>query len=135
MGRVSANDHFEFTYFGFGLDRSKFSSMNTRPDYQRIYDALLVRLAKPEWKIGEKLPSIGELQQKYEIPSLQTIRRAQQMLVDEGYLRTEQGRGAFVIAYPSESPEQERIAAALEIIDSAMHQLTRARRLLRPPAV
>jgi DNA-binding GntR family transcriptional regulator len=108
--------------------------MDTRPDYQRIYNALLLRLAEPEWKIGEKLPSISELQARYEVSSLNTVRRAQQMLVDEGYLRTEQGRGAFVIAHPSPPAEQERIAAALEIIDSAMHQLTRARRLLSPPA-
>ena len=106
--------------------------MDTRPDYQRIYDALLARLAEPEWKIGEKLPSISDLQEEYNVPSLNTVRRAQQMLVDDGYLRTEQGRGAFVIAHPRWSPKEERIAAALALVDGAMHQLTRARRLLTP---
>lgn len=108
--------------------------MDMRPDYQRIYDALFARLTGREWEIGEKLPSINQLQDEYRVPSLNTVRRAQQMLVEEGYLRTEQGRGAFVIAHPSQPRGQERIADALALIDSAMHQLTRARRLLSPPA-
>jgi DNA-binding transcriptional regulator YhcF (GntR family) len=112
----------------------KLCRMDTRPDYQRIYDALFARLAEREWEIGEKLPSIKHLQDEYEVPSLNTVRRAQQMLVEEGYLRTEQGRGAFVIAHPSRPAERERIADALALIDSAMHQLTRARRLLSPAA-
>jgi|ERR1017187_1799669 DNA-binding GntR family transcriptional regulator len=109
--------------------------MDTRPDYQRIYDALFNRLAEPEWALGEKMPPISELQDNYGVPSLNTIRRAQQMLVEEGYLRTEQGRGAFVVAYPARAPEQERVASALAVVDDAIHQLMRARRLLSfPPA-
>jgi DNA-binding GntR family transcriptional regulator len=108
--------------------------VDTRPDYQRIYESLLDRLAEGEWQIGEKIPTISDLQDEYKIPSLNTVRRAQQMLVAEGYLRTEQGRGVFVIGYPERAHEENRVAAALELIDSAMRQLRKARRLLDRPS-
>jgi DNA-binding GntR family transcriptional regulator len=61
------------------------------------------------------------------------VRRAQQILIQQGYLRTEQGRGAFVVAHPPTSPtEADRIATAIAAIDEAMRQPARARLALGP---
>ncbi|WP_112273650.1 GntR family transcriptional regulator [Lentzea terrae] len=79
----------------------------------------------------ERHTSINQLQDEYDVPSLNTIRRAQQMLVEEGYLRTEQGRGAFVIAYPNQAIERERRARPHRPVPCTN---LRARRLLSSPA-
>lgn len=67
--------------------------------YHEIAADLRARIKAGEWAVGEKLPGISALQEHYEVEkSLGTIRRAQQLLVADGMLRTEQGVGAFVIA-------------------------------------
>jgi len=101
-----------------------------RPDYLRVYDALHRRLTDREWQIGQKIPSINALQAEYGVNYLNGVRRAEQMLVEQGYLRTEQGRGAFVVAHPTSLPEEERTAVAVAAIDEAMRLLVRARQAL-----
>lgn len=101
-----------------------------RPDYLRVYDALHRRLRDREWQIGEKIPSINALQAQYGVNYLNGVRRAEQMLVEQGYLRTVQGRGAFVVAHPTSMPEAERTAIATAAIDEAMRLLIKARRAL-----
>ncbi len=44
-----------------------------------------MRILTGEWPVGQ-LPSIAELQKHYEAKSLNTIRGAQQKLVEEGLL-------------------------------------------------
>lgn len=67
--------------------------------YHEIADDLRARIKAGEWKVGEKLPGISALQEHYKVEkSLGTVRSAQQLLVADGMLRTEQGVGAFVIA-------------------------------------
>ena len=67
--------------------------------YHEIAEDLRARIKAGEWRIGDKLPGIAALQDYYQVEkSLGTIRSAQQLLVAEGMLRTEQGVGAFVTA-------------------------------------
>jgi DNA-binding GntR family transcriptional regulator len=66
-------------------------------EYMRVYEHLRSRIQSGEWPVGDKLPGISALEEQYGT-SLTTIRTAQQMLVDDGLLATEQGRGAFVIS-------------------------------------
>jgi DNA-binding GntR family transcriptional regulator len=102
------------------------------PKYKVVADALRVRLAAKEWQIGEQIPGISELQEVYDVPSLNTIRQAQQILIAEGLLRAEQGRGVFVVAHPDmiAIPEPERTVGALAVIDQAMGLLNTARAAL-----
>jgi len=66
--------------------------------YREIADDLRAKIQAGTYPIGSKLPSISDLQEMYDVPALNTIRAAQQILVDEGMLETRQGVGAFVVA-------------------------------------
>ena len=69
--------------------------------YREIADDLRAKIQAGIYPVGTKLPSISDLQEQYDVPALNTIRGAQQVLVDEGMLETRQGVGAFVIAADS----------------------------------
>jgi DNA-binding transcriptional regulator YhcF (GntR family) len=66
--------------------------------YQEIADSLRSRIQAGEFPVGTKLPAISALMKEYQVPGLNTIRSAEQVLVDEGLLETRQGAGAFVTA-------------------------------------
>ena len=65
--------------------------------YRDIAEDLFRRIAGGEFSPGDQLPSIAALQEHYEVPGLNTIRQAQQLLVEDGLLETRQGVGAFVL--------------------------------------
>ncbi|REF00608.1 GntR family transcriptional regulator [Thermomonospora umbrina] len=69
--------------------------------YQEIADALRERIQAGEWPVGSKLPGISTLQEEYGVPGLNTIRAAQQLLVEEGMIVTKQGVGATVVSTTS----------------------------------
>ena len=97
----------------------------SEPRYKTIADDLRRRIAEREWEIGQKIPSIAELMDCYEVPSnLNMIRHAQSVLIDEGLLRAEQGRGVFVTARPGKDATGR--TEALEAIREAMRLLRRA---------
>ena len=97
----------------------------SEPRYKTIADDLRSRIAEREWEIGQKIPSIAELMDFYEVPSnLNMIRHAQSVLIDEGLLRAEQGRGVFVTARPGKAVTGR--TEALEAIREAMRLLRRA---------
>jgi len=66
--------------------------------YESVYRALRARIEDGEFEVGQRLPSIAQLMDEYKAESLGTIRRAQGMLAEDGLVRTEQGRGVFVVA-------------------------------------
>lgn len=63
-----------------------------------ICNDLRRRVLAGEWAVGDRLPPIKDLQDEYKAHSLNTVRSAQQVLVEEGLLQTHQGRGAFVVS-------------------------------------
>jgi DNA-binding GntR family transcriptional regulator len=69
-----------------------------KPRYRAIADTLRERIDAGAYPVGSKLPSITELQHEFDVPGLNTIRQAQQILVVEGLLETQQGVGAWVRA-------------------------------------
>jgi DNA-binding GntR family transcriptional regulator len=81
--------------------------------YQEIADLLRARVTGgKEFKVGDRLPGISALQEEYDVPSAGTIRQAQQILVHQGLIRTEQGTGAWVIAL---QPNIDIMAELLEL--------------------
>ncbi len=89
--------------------------------YGQVYQALRDRIVSGEFEVGARLPSISALQQEYGIPSLNTVRAAQQMLVEDGMIETHQGRGAFVVSTTSARlvDVDETLAAAARQIEIA----------------
>lgn len=102
----------------------------TAYQYAAIYDALRNRIEAGEFGVGDRLPSISALQEEYDVPSLGTIRAAQQMLVEDGMIRTEQGRGAFVV-----SVESARSIDPDDALSKAVSHISRARAALTAQAI
>ena len=65
--------------------------------YRDIAADLAARIAAGEFAPGDRLPPITALMQHYRVPGLNTIRQAQQLLVDDGLVQTRQGVGSFVV--------------------------------------
>lgn len=65
------------------------------PRYYQLKEILEGRIESGEFHVGGKFPTDEELCAEYEL-SRGTVRRAVDMLVEEGRLRREQGRGTFV---------------------------------------
>lgn len=93
--------------------------------YETIYNALRARIEAGEFAVGDRLPSISALQDEYDVPSLGTVRAAQQLLVEDGMIRTEQGRGAFVT-----SIESARTIDLEDALEDAVAQIRRAQAAL-----
>lgn len=72
-----------------------------KPDYQRIMDYIVERIAKGDWPPGHKLPPPAELTSVITpATSPQTVRRATDTLRDRGVLIGRQGKGVFVAGEP-----------------------------------
>jgi DNA-binding GntR family transcriptional regulator len=65
--------------------------------YREIAVDIKNRIGADEFPPGEQLPSITPLMDHHRAPGLNTIRPAQQLLVDDGLIETRQGIGAFVL--------------------------------------
>lgn len=63
--------------------------------YIRLYNRILEQIEGQELKVGDKLPSEKELMEMYEI-SRDTVRKALNLLVQEGHIEKSKGRVATV---------------------------------------
>ena len=75
---------------------SKLAAHDDRlPLYQRLRDELLQRMAAGEWNPGDAIPTEAELTHAYGLAT-GTVRKAIDMLVGEGVLNRQQGKGTYV---------------------------------------
>ena len=88
--------------------------------YRAIAEELRERIDRGVYQVGSKLPSIAALMQEFDVKGLNTIRDAQQMLVNEGLLRSEQGVGVWVIAKTAEPMTTLQILDDLRRAQSAL---------------
>jgi GntR family transcriptional regulator len=70
------------------------------PRYLQIADLMRQRIARGQWPLGDKLPSLEALVQEFGVARL-TVRQAMDLLAREGLVSPQQGRGTFVIAVPA----------------------------------
>jgi DNA-binding GntR family transcriptional regulator len=89
--------------------------------YRDIAQDLRTRIAGGEFAPGDRLPSIQALMEHYEVPGLNTIRQAQQLLVDDGLVETRQGVGAFVLRVEP-VPRPVDVLAELRAARSALNR-------------
>jgi GntR family transcriptional regulator len=71
------------------------SKSSPLPMHYQVEQDMRERIASGTWKQGEQIPSEQELCALYRV-SRTTLRQAIQMLVDEGLIVRERGRGSFV---------------------------------------
>ena len=67
---------------------------NGKTKYYTLMEELKQAIMSGSIKPGEKLPSENELSDRYHI-SRHTVRKALSILINEGYIEAEHGRGTF----------------------------------------
>ncbi|WP_322923705.1 GntR family transcriptional regulator [Paenibacillus campi] len=72
------------------------SPLSLKPRYEQMYIELRSRLQKGIYRVGDKLPSEKELMKQFDVSRI-TSKKALDMLVQEGYIVRQPGRGSFVI--------------------------------------
>ena len=68
---------------------------NALPKYRQLYLILLNKIEEGEWPAHNPIPPERELEEMYNI-SRTTVRQALSLMVSQGYLYREQGRGTFI---------------------------------------
>jgi GntR family transcriptional regulator len=69
------------------------------PYYQQLYEILRANISRGEWRPGDLIPGESELIKRYQVSRI-TVRQVLEMLVREGLIYRERGRGTFV-AHPT----------------------------------
>jgi GntR family transcriptional regulator len=69
--------------------------VDVRPSFRRIYDHLLARVGRGEWRPGELVPGEHALAGEYAV-SVGTMRKALDILQAEGVIERRRGRGTVV---------------------------------------
>ena len=83
--------------------------MDKKLKYYDLMEDLRKQIVSGKIKPGEKLPSENELSGTYQV-SRQTVRKALQILQNEGYIYAEHGRGTFCSEMARRTGETKNIA-------------------------
>jgi len=90
------------------------SAAHPLPLYAQLAELLRRRIARGDWKEGDRLPSHELLTREFAVARV-TVRQAITLLEEDGLVLSRQGRGTFVIARPgAERPLQ---------VQSTLHDL------------
>lgn len=71
-------------------------SIEGQPKYERAYQIIVQRLKSGRYPVGGRMPTESELAQHFDVSRV-TIRRALDMLVQDGYVESKQGSGYRVL--------------------------------------
>jgi GntR family transcriptional regulator len=91
---------------------NELSRQSKLPLYQQLYDILRGELTRDQWKPGDMLPAESELMQRFGVSRI-TVRQVLDMLVRDGLIYRQQGRGTFV-AHPTIEQTEVRIVSFTE---------------------
>ncbi|MDU0289208.1 GntR family transcriptional regulator [Saccharothrix longispora] len=99
-----------------------------RPAYQQIADDLRRHIASDEAEIGDKLPSLSELQTQYG-RAVMTLQKALDVLRGEGLVVSRQGEGTIIVKKPEAHagegvPSPHELRQMFERINSALDDLS-----------
>lgn len=72
------------------------------PLYVQLSDLFRQRILKGVWKNGDKLPSLDELGDEFQVAKV-TVRQAVDRLARDGLLSPQRGRGTFVTGAPQDN--------------------------------
>jgi GntR family transcriptional regulator len=82
------------------------------PFYQQLYEILRGKVQRGEWQPGDLIPTETELIDSFQV-SRNTVRQVLDMLVNEGLIYRQRGRGSFV-AHPTLEQSMMRIISFTE---------------------
>lgn len=86
------------------------------PIYEQIKREMKKAISQNELKESEALPSVRNLAKDLRI-SVLTVKKAYDELEEEGYIKTVQGKGSFVISRNKELAKEEQIKQIEQHID------------------
>jgi DNA-binding transcriptional regulator YhcF (GntR family) len=105
--------------------------------WRRIAADLRAKIISGRWHHGDRLPTMGQLQEQYGVAK-GTIRNAIDQLRDDGLVTTRGGSGIYVnvqeappVSEPATTPEKQPVVSA--IVTSALGVLVGQRRDGKPP--
>lgn len=81
-------------------------SSSMTPIYEQIADQIRLQIKNGTLSSGEGLPSVRACARDCHISAL-TVKKAYDLLESEGYVKTVQGKGTFVLAVDSSLMEEE----------------------------
>ncbi len=73
----------------------KLNPSSKLPLYHQLYEIFQGKIRSGDWKPGDMIPPESELTAGYRVSRI-TVRKVLDMLVKEGHIRRERGRGSFV---------------------------------------
>ena len=82
------------------------------PYYQQLYEILRGKIVRDDWEPGDMIPPESELIKRYQV-SRSTVRQVLDMLVQEGLIYRQRGRGSFV-SHPTVEQSMTRIVSFTE---------------------
>ena len=82
------------------------------PLYQQLYEILRNKIKTKEWQVSQLIPSEPELMATYEVSRV-TVRQVLDMLVNDGLIYRQRGKGSFV-ASPTLEQSMARIVSFTE---------------------
>jgi DNA-binding GntR family transcriptional regulator len=77
------------------------------PPYRQIAAHLRKQIADGSIPVGRRIPSLVEMEQEFSV-ARDTLRKAVQVLKDEGLVETVSGMGIYVVRPPDTSPFEQR---------------------------
>ncbi len=90
------------------------------PAYRIIYNAILKKIRKGKFVAGTAIPSENELAQQFGV-SRMTARKSVDLLVAEGYLLRQKGRGTFPTGRRAQVREALSLSARLASVDRRVY--------------
>lgn len=81
--------------------------------YGRLADVLWTRIASGEWQPGNRLPTVVQLAEEYDVAGV-TVRAALRLLSEQGLIHARQGRGTFVAMEALDQVEPGKAHGGLE---------------------
>jgi GntR family transcriptional regulator, arabinose operon transcriptional repressor len=99
----------------FNVDIKPFSDYNLLPIYVRVADDLRTKLGHSPFEYGSLLPGEFELSKGYNL-SRGTIRKALDILANEGLISRQPGRGTLILSPDAKDKARYRIAVVWSII-------------------
>jgi DNA-binding LacI/PurR family transcriptional regulator len=76
-----------------------------KPRYEQMYLMLRNKIQAGEYAVGDRIPSEKELMEEFSVSRI-TSKKALDMLVQDGYIMRQPGRGSFVIQHSSGTVEE-----------------------------